>query len=121
MQSTQLGVVLVTAASEAEAESIAQALISTQLAACVSVWPMRSIYTWQGNLEKSQEWQLLIKTDLSQFAALEAAVRSLHSYDLPEIIALPIAAGSAAYLDWLQTQTQRSIDSSSVAFRSEDE
>ncbi|NEQ27391.1 MAG: divalent-cation tolerance protein CutA, partial [Microcoleus sp. SIO2G3] len=70
MPSDQLGVVLVTAASEAEAESIAQSLICAKLAACVSVWPVRSIYTWQGKLEKSQEWQLLIKTDLSQFAQL---------------------------------------------------
>ena len=115
MQSAEFGVVLVTAASETEAESIAQSLVSAKLAACVSIWPIRSIYIWQGKLEKSQEWQLLIKADLSQFAALEAQVRSLHSYDLPEIIALPIAAGSAAYLDWMQmqtsqTQTQRPIE-----------
>lgn len=110
MQSAQLGVVLVTAASESEAESIAQSLMSAKLAACVSIWPVRSIYSWQGKLENSQEWQLLIKTDLSQFAQLEAKVRSLHSYEVPEIIALPIAAGSAPYLDWLQTQTQPSIE-----------
>ncbi|MBD2088497.1 divalent-cation tolerance protein CutA [Microcoleus sp. FACHB-1515] len=110
MSSAQLGVVLVTAASELEAKTIAQSLIATKLAACVSIWPVRSIYTWQGELEDSQEWQLLIKTDLNQFAQLEAKVRSLHAYDLPEIIALPIAAGSAAYLDWLQTQTQPSIE-----------
>ncbi|NJL22684.1 MAG: divalent-cation tolerance protein CutA [Leptolyngbyaceae cyanobacterium SM1_3_5] len=110
MPSESLGIVLVTAASEREAESIAQSLIAAKLAACVSIWPVRSIYWWQGKLENSQEWQLLIKTDLAQFAQLEAQVRSLHSYEVPEIIALPIAAGSAAYLDWLQTQTQPSIE-----------
>lgn len=110
MPSDSLGIVLVTAASETEAESIAQSLIAAKLAACVNLWPVRSIYAWQGKIENAQEWQLLIKTDLSQFAQLEAQVRSLHSYDVPEIIALPIAAGSASYLDWLQTQTQPSIE-----------
>ena len=106
MQPAQLGVVLVTAASESEANAIAHALIAAKLAACVSTWPMRSIYTWQGQVEQSQEWQLLSKTDLSQFAALEAQVRSMHSYEVPEIIALSIAAGSASYLDWMTQQTR---------------
>jgi len=105
MQST-FGVVLVTAASQAEAEAIARELIQAKLAACVSLIPIRSIYTWQGKVQQEEEWQLLIKTDLDQFAALEAKVSSIHSYEVPEIIALPILQGSSPYLKWMAEQIQ---------------
>jgi periplasmic divalent cation tolerance protein len=98
------GIVLVTVANQAEAESIAHTLIQAKLAACVSLLPIRSIYTWQGEVHHDQEWQMIIKTHLSQFAALETKVREIHSYDVPEIIALPITAGSAPYLCWLTQQ-----------------
>ncbi|MBD2096899.1 divalent-cation tolerance protein CutA [Trichocoleus sp. FACHB-591] len=101
------GVVLVTATSQVEAEAIAEALITAKLAACVSFTPIHSIYTWQGQVHKDQEWQLFIKTDLAQFAALVAKVQEVHSYDVPEIIALPIVAGSPAYLQWLGEQVRR--------------
>lgn len=104
MDSSQYGIVLVTAASQAEAESIARHLIQSKLAACVSIAPIRSIYAWHGEIHHDEEWQLLIKTDLNQFAALEAQVRSLHSYEVPEIIALPIVVGSAPYLQWMAAQ-----------------
>ncbi|MBW4497481.1 MAG: divalent-cation tolerance protein CutA [Oscillatoria princeps RMCB-10] len=99
--STQYGVVMVTAASRAEAETIAKALLEAKLAACITLLPVHSIYTWQGEVEQNEEWQLLIKTNLTQFSALEAKVREIHSYQVPEIIALPIAAGSGPYLQWL--------------------
>ena len=99
--STKYGVVLVTASSQAEAVAIATYLVKSQLAACVNLVPIQSIYTWQEELHQDQEWQLLIKTDLSQFQTLEAKIRELHSYDVPEIIALPILAGSQPYLNWI--------------------
>lgn len=100
------GVVLVTAASRQEAEAIASALVKSQLAACVSLVPIDSIYIWQGELHQEQEWQLVIKTDLAQFHTLETKIRELHSYEVPEIIALPIVTGSQAYLQWISEQVE---------------
>jgi periplasmic divalent cation tolerance protein len=98
------GIVFVTAASQAEAERIAEALVSDQLAACVSLMPIRSIYTWKGEVCRDQEWQLMIKTRLDRFSMLAEKVRALHSYETPEIIALPIVAGSQPYLQWIAAQ-----------------
>lgn len=97
----QYGVVMVTAASRTEAEMIAKTLVEVHLAACVSLLPIHSIYTWQGEVQSEDEWQLLIKTDLKKFSQLESKVRELHSYEVPEIIALPIIAGSQSYLNWI--------------------
>jgi periplasmic divalent cation tolerance protein len=101
--SRHYGVVLVTTASQEEAEAIASALIEEQLAACVSLFPIKSIYRWQGEIQRDSEWQLLIKTDLAQFSHLAIRIQSLHSYDVPEIIALAIVAGSDAYLAYLDS------------------
>lgn len=95
------GLVLVTASSVEEANSIARSLVEEQLAACVSRFPVRSTYTWQGNIEEDEEWQLVVKTDLSQFDRIEARIRQLHSYDVPEIVAIPLENGSEAYLNWI--------------------
>jgi periplasmic divalent cation tolerance protein len=103
---TRYGVVFVTASSRPEAEAIATALIQSQLAACVSFTPIHSMYTWEGKVCSDEEWQLIIKTDLNQFAALEATVLSLHSYEVPEMIALPIVTGSSAYLNWMGTMVK---------------
>jgi periplasmic divalent cation tolerance protein len=100
------GVVLVTAPSKEEAEAIATALIQTKLAACVSLLPVHSLYTWQGKVHSEDEWQLLIKTDLAQFNILAARVQEMHSYEVPEIIALPIELGSQPYLRWISDQVQ---------------
>ncbi|PPT06508.1 Periplasmic divalent cation tolerance protein cutA [Geitlerinema sp. FC II] len=100
------GIVLVTASSADEAKAIAKTLVEERLAACVSLTPVRSIYTWQGNIEEDEEWQLVIKTDLMQFDRLASRVCQLHRYDVPEIIAVPIVNGSAAYLDWIGEQCQ---------------
>jgi periplasmic divalent cation tolerance protein len=97
-------VVLVTASSQAEAERIAQALVQQKLAACVSITPITSIYTWQGQIHQEPEWQLLIKTQQDRYPALEQLVQSLHSYEVPELIALPIVAGATNYLQWLGEQ-----------------
>ncbi len=101
----QFGVVLVTVAVKEEAIAIAHALVELKLAACVSLLPIQSIYTWQGTLHQEDEWQLLIKSDLSKFIELEAKIRELHSYEVPEIIALPIVAGSLPYFQWMEQST----------------
>ena len=102
---TGFGVVLVTTTSETEAENLAIALLNERLAACVSIYPIRSIYRWQGQIENESEWQLAIKSDLKQFEQLSAKIQALHTYAVPEIIALPIVAGSQTYLDWLASHT----------------
>ncbi|MBO1351746.1 MAG: divalent-cation tolerance protein CutA [Hormoscilla sp. GUM202] len=89
------------AGSSSEAEAIASSLVEAKLAACVSITPIKSIYSWEGKIESQEEWQLTIKTDLGQFATLEAQVLQLHSYEVPEIIALPLVTGSKPYLEWI--------------------
>jgi len=96
-------VVLVTCGSRAEAQRIAGEIVNGRLAACVNILdlPVRSVYRWQGKVEKAREFLLMIKSSRAKLAALEAEVKRLHSYDVPEFIALPIVAGSPAYLQWL--------------------
>jgi periplasmic divalent cation tolerance protein len=94
--------VLVTAGSEDEAAKIAKALVEERLAACANIVPkIRSIYRWQGKIEDNAEALLLIKTTETALPALEERVRALHSYDVPEVIALKLDQGSGPYLDWL--------------------
>lgn len=100
----QYGLVLVTASSQSEGEAIAQALLQFKLAACVSLMPIRSLYTWKGEVHNEAEWQLMIKTDLRNFSQIEAKVQELHSYEVPEVIALPIVMGSQPYLSWISEQ-----------------
>jgi periplasmic divalent cation tolerance protein len=88
--------------SEEEAERISAALVERRLAACVQViGPIASRYRWRGEVETAREWLCLAKTEAVRYAELEAAIRELHSYEEPEIVAVPIAAGSAAYLEWI--------------------
>lgn len=96
--------VLVTCASAAEAKRIACTVVEERLAACANILPgaVTSIYRWKGEVESARERLLLIKTSRKRLAELQAAVERLHSYDVPEFIALPIAAGSRAYLAWLE-------------------
>src|ERR1700733_605342 len=100
--------VLVTCGSRKEARKIARALVGQRLAACVSGIgvPVASTYRWKGRVESAKEFLLLIKTSKRRFAAVRDAVQKLHSYEVPEIIALPIAAGSRAYLDWIATSVK---------------
>lgn len=101
-------VVLVTVGSESEAETIARALLDERLAACVTIGgPIRSLYRWQGRIADDREWQLVIKTRADLFDALADRVRALHSYDVPEIIGLPVTVGSPTYLEWLEEVTRR--------------
>jgi periplasmic divalent cation tolerance protein len=96
-------VVLNTCGSEAEAERLARLLVDQRLAACVSIAPqIRSFYRWNGAVERSEEWLLLIKSSRPLFERLRAALEAAHSYEVPEVIALPVVDGAASYLDWLQ-------------------
>jgi periplasmic divalent cation tolerance protein len=91
-----------TVAEQADAERIAAALVAKRLAACVQVsGPIESTYRWKGQIETSQEWICTIKTTRKAFRAVEQAIRKLHSYERPEIIALPLCGGSDAYLQWV--------------------
>jgi periplasmic divalent cation tolerance protein len=96
-------VVLVTCGSAQEARRIAKALIEQKLAACGNILnaPVQSIYRWKGRVRSAREVLLVVKTSRRRFAALQKKIEQLHSYDVPEIVALPIAAGSRAYLAWL--------------------
>ena len=98
-------VVFVTAGSSAEGERLARALVEERLAACVNrIAAVQSVYRWQGEVEQSVEELLVIKTRADLFTALEKRVRELHSYAVPEVIALPIIDGSESYLQWLGEQ-----------------
>ncbi len=111
MDSLHYGVILVTAPSRAEAGAIAKTLIQEKLAACINLIPVHSIYTWQNEIHSSDEWQLVIKSDLRQFQTLAARVREIHSYEVPEIVALPVVEGSQPYLAWISDQTtSRPVD-----------
>jgi periplasmic divalent cation tolerance protein len=101
LNSTGYGVVLVTAASQSEATAIATMLIEEQLAACINVFPVQSIYQWEGKIQQESEFQLIIKTNLAKFAELSSRIQEIHSYAVPEIIALPIVSGAESYLGWL--------------------
>lgn len=90
------------------AEALAKEIVGRRLAACVNILaPCRSVYRWQGEIEQADEVPLLIKTTRARYAELEAAMRELHPYQVPELIALPLAAGLAAYLDWVGAECAR--------------
>ena len=92
-----------TAATAEEAELIASMLVEARLAACVQILPaIKSVYRWKGELVRENEVLLSAKTTREKFAELDRAVRAIHSYETPEILALPIAAISDAYLEWLR-------------------
>lgn len=98
--------VLTTTAYEDEAEAIAEALLADELAACVQIMPIRSRYVWNGAIQREAEQLLLIKTRAALFELVRGKIRTLHSYDAPEIVALPIAAADADYQSWLASVTR---------------
>ena len=103
---TGSSVVLVSASSQNEAEKIANELVNTKLAACVSIIPnMRSIYTWEGKVESSEEYLLIIKTRAELFEQVKQAIQGLHSYKIPEIISLPITHALDDYVRWINEVT----------------
>lgn len=95
--------VFTTAGSKEEAERIARTLVEERLAACVQVTgPITSTYWWQGAIETGQEWLCVAKSRADLYPRLEAAIRRVHSYQTPEILAAPVVAGSCDYLAWLE-------------------
>ena len=101
-------VVLSTCADGEEAERLARLLLDEHLAACVSVIPaVRSFYPWKGAIESATECLLLIKTSRELFAGLCEALGKAHSYEVPETLAVPIVAGSAAYLEWMEQHLRK--------------
>jgi len=109
MTSSEPIVVLMTAASREDANQIAELLVSARLAACVQILPeIESVYHWQGDVKREKEILLLAKTVASRFEELESEVRALHSYETPEIIAVPVTDSSAPYLEWLLAETRES-------------
>jgi periplasmic divalent cation tolerance protein len=101
-------VVLITAGSADEAARIARALVEERLAACANlVGPIRSIYRWEGAVEEAAETLLLVKGRAADLETIEARVRALHVYQVPEVLALPVRGGSAPYLAWLAESTAR--------------
>ena len=94
-------IVMTTASTEDEAEALAAAIVEARLAACVQVQRVRSFYIWEDTLHREPEWVLLIKTLAGRYPALEAFIRERHSYETPEIVQLPVSAGSPDYLRWL--------------------
>jgi periplasmic divalent cation tolerance protein len=108
MNAEDFVVVLVTAGDADEAARIGRTLVEERLVACANViGPIRSIYRWQGAVEDAAEHLLLLKARAADVAALETRVRALHGYDVPEVLALPLRAGSAPYLAWLAESTAR--------------
>lgn len=103
-------VVLVTCASRRQAAEIGRAVVEQRLAACANIVqaPIRSIYRWKGKVETAREFLLILKTSGQRFDALRKAIERLHNYDLPEIIAIPIAEGAAGYLSWISESVKRS-------------
>jgi periplasmic divalent cation tolerance protein len=97
-------VILCTCSTEIEAVKLARMLLDQRLAACVSIVPqVRSYYRWQGAIESSEEWMLVVKSARALFEPLSAALQKAHSYEIPEIIALPVVEGAPDYLNWLDT------------------
>lgn len=102
---TRAAVMMVTAASRAEAEKIARGLVEARLAACVKMHAVTSTFWWDGAVQSGDEWQLVIKTRADLTGAVQRTVCELHSYKVPEIIALPVMDGLPAYLDWISSET----------------
>ena len=99
--------VVTTTSSAEEARKIADALVQRRLAACVQiVGPVTSVYRWEGKVETATEWQCLVKSRRDLLERLIDAIQGLHSYQVPEILALPVLGGSAAYLGWLDAETR---------------
>ena len=99
---TEVIVVFMTAANPEEAGRLAETLVENRLAACVQILPeIESVYRWQGKVERQREVLLIAKTTRAKFEELEKKVRAIHSYETPEIVALPLSDGSGPYLEWL--------------------
>jgi periplasmic divalent cation tolerance protein len=99
--------VFTTVEKREDADRMASNVVEKRVAACVQiVGPIHSTYRWKGKVEEAGEWLLLMKTRRDLFSSLEKEIKTIHPYEVPEIIALPIVAGSASYLDWIAAETK---------------
>ncbi|MCP4650736.1 MAG: divalent-cation tolerance protein CutA [PVC group bacterium] len=103
--SSEFIVIFITASSQDEADVLTDLLIGEKVAACVNTAPVNSVFSWKGAIERTGEIQLFVKTKRSLFEKVERLIKNHHSYEVPEIIALPIVAGSESYLDWMSETT----------------
>lgn len=99
-------IVTTTTDSEEAARTLAARAVASKLGACAQIVPITSVYRWDGELHTDPEWRVEVKTAADRVPALVEALKSAHSYDVPEIIATPIEGGSAEYLDWLVAETR---------------
>ena len=103
--------VFTTVEKREDAERIASTVVKKRVAACAQiVGPIRSTYWWKGQVEEAEEWLLMMKTRQDLFSTLEKEIKAVHPYEVPEIISLPIVAGSAAYLKWIDEETSGTSD-----------
>jgi periplasmic divalent cation tolerance protein len=103
---TAFALVMTTCGGEANAGAIATRLVEERLAACVQMFPVASVYRWEGAVQRANEWMLLCKIRASDYATVEAAIRAEHTYSNPEIIEIGIEKGAQAYLDWIASVTR---------------
>jgi periplasmic divalent cation tolerance protein len=104
---TPFALVMTTCGGKANAELIATLLVEKRLAACVQMFPIASVYRWEGALQKAEEWMLLGKIRAADYADVEAAIAAVHPYSTPEIIEIGIEKGAQAYLNWIASVTER--------------
>ncbi len=104
---TPFALVMTTCGGKADAELIATTLVEKRLAACVQMFPIASVYRWEGALQKAEEWMLLGKIRAADYADVEAAIAAVHPYSTPEIIEISIEKGAQAYLNWIASVTER--------------
>jgi len=103
--------VFTTVEKREDAERIASSVVNKRVAACAQViGPIRSTYWWKGKVEQAEEWLLVMKTREALFSVLEKEIKAIHPYEVPEIIAVPIVAGSASYLEWIEAETSGTSD-----------
>ena len=105
---TEKILVLSNCGSEEEARRVARALVEARVAACVNIVPgIQSVYHWQGAIQEDPEWMLVIKSTRPMFDSLAAELRKIHSYQVPEVLAIPVIAGDQNYLDWMDREISR--------------
>jgi periplasmic divalent cation tolerance protein len=103
--------VFTTVEKREDADRIASTVVNKRVAACAQILgPIHSTYWWKGKVEEAGEWLVMMKTRQDLFSSLEKEIRAIHPYEVPEIIALPIVAGSASYLDWIEAETIKTSD-----------
>jgi periplasmic divalent cation tolerance protein len=104
-ESNDVLLVFVTAGSQDEAQNIARAAVESRVAACATMLPVRSVYRWEGKLVDDQESLILLKTTSEHYGRLQDVIRGLHSYKVPEILAVPVEKGFEQYIEWVRKET----------------